>query len=639
MCGIAGAFHYNAPHHNMNKTQISAMNSVQRHRGPDDEGCFIENNVGLGHARLSILDVSAVGHQPMLDPSGRYVISYNGEVYNFQELKKELQELGHSFGGTSDTEVVLAAFHQWKEDAFARFNGIFALALYDRQEKRLTLARDPIGVKPLFYFDTGKSVYFASEVKGILVNREIPREIDTTCLDSYFTFNYCPAPFTGIRGLRQVLPGRYHQFAFEEKKEVRFWKLNFTPEEKAAGNFSTELEKFKTHFQRAVKSQTVSDVPVGAFLSGGYDSSAVVKALVETGSSDIRLFNVRFENSAYDESPTAARIASSLGVELEHIDCPTQFSKEDMIQLSKHLEEPLADASAIPFFQLCKAASSRVKVALSGDGGDELLAGYETYRATLLSQHLKSPLLSPFMGIFRRLLQTLPASDARYSWKDVLTRISLYAQEPFPREHCSWRTIFSSEQKKELYKPDFLSQVRDHDPIQLYADTLKDLPDSVDVLNQLLYLDMAFYMPSDLIAKVDRMGMAHSLEVRVPFLDPKFVEYCATIPPRWKLYDGKVRKYILRKYLEDRIPEEVLQKPKSGFNAPVAGFMRGEGAELLAELTSSYERQMGQYLNIAGLRNLLQKHRSEREDHRYSLYSALVFGLWIHNLETEWKVG
>jgi asparagine synthase (glutamine-hydrolysing) len=637
MCGIAGIFNHASSAEEVRSDLLERMCSSIAHRGPDGQGIYLDRNLGLGHRRLAILDLSESGKQPMADPERRYVITYNGEIYNYRDLRKTLEEIGSRFIGTSDTEVILHAYRNWGIAALEKLNGIFALAIWDSRERSLLLARDPVGIKPLFYSNQSGKLIFGSEMKVLLSHPEVSREVDPEAIHSFFSYNYVPSPKTGISGIHQLEPGHFLLAQGGKpvlKKEFSAFREVPTTEifPKSESELHDKVQEFRSRLHQTVNAQTIADVPVGGFLSGGLDSSAVADALSKNASK-VQLFNVRFKNSSYDESATAKEIADILRAPLVQID--TDADIRDLPKtIAMHLEEPTADSSAIPMYLLCQAASRHVKVALSGDGADETLAGYETYRATMIASRLKSKAFSLPFQCGKLLARHLPVSDKKYGLKQVLSRFLDNAQKPFPLDHSSWRTILTQNQKRKIYSDQFLAQTAHWDPYASYGAPLQEIPYDADLLTKMLHMDFRFYLPNDMLVKVDRMSMAHGLEVRVPFLDIEFVRYCRSLPSELKLRSGKSRKFILRESLRQSLPDRILNLPKSGFNFPIELYLRDEWYSLFMDTIRANQHQVGQYLKISQVEALLKAHRDKRADNRHELFGILMFSLWLDHLRT-----
>jgi asparagine synthase (glutamine-hydrolysing) len=635
MCGIAGIFHYRDPARSVSPRLLEHMSGVLSHRGPDGEGVWSIPGLGFAHRRLAILDPSEAARQPMVDADGPWSVTYNGELYNFRELRDELEERGHRFRSSGDTEVLLAAFREWGRDVVSRLSGIFAFAAWDGRRRELLLARDPRGVKPLFYSDRAGTLRFGSEIKALLVDPEVPRDLDPVALDAFFTFSYTPAPRTGFLAVRQLLPG---EAAVVSERGMRTWRYRDNPYEAEVRDVDIDeaIAGFDERFDRVVRSQMVSDVGVGAFLSGGIDSAAIVRGMQRAGLGAVRAFNIGFDWEGFDERPAARQTAQDLGVELEERTVQPEAA-EVLPELSRHLEEPTADSSALPVWFLCRGAAERHKVALSGDGADEILAGYETYRAAELAERYRGIPAPIRHQLVERAVRLLPAGDGKYSLHQRATRFVHGAELGAGRDHCAWRIIFTDALKARLYAADFRRATEGLDAIGLYADHVDAVPSSRERLAGLLNADMEFYLPNDMLVKVDRMSMAHGLEVRVPFLDDEIVRYCANLPADHKLHRGRVRKHLLRESLRGSIADDTLDAPKSGFNIPVESWMRGRLRELLFDTVGQVRDEIGAFLDPAALPAVVEEHARRRADHGHALFTVMLFALWLANVREQWK--
>lgn len=635
MCGIAGIFHYRERERPVDTDLLLRMTRVLAHRGPDGEGIWVGPGIGLGHRRLAILDPSERARQPMTDGEGSLVISYNGEIYNFRELRGQLEGLGHAFASTGDTEVILAAYREWGDEVLDRLSGIFAFALWDGDRRRLLLARDPIGVKPLFYSLDGRAFRFASEIKAILMDPAVERDLDLEALDAFFTLSYTPAPATGFRSIRQLLPGHAAAVTQGGFSCWRYW--SYPRESPGDVDFGSALRAFGRKLEEVTHSQLVSDVAIGAFLSGGLDSAALVNAMRRTQGDTICALNVGFDLPGFDERAGARASARAIGVELREV--LVSIDATDLIpSIARHLEEPTADSSALPLYLLCREAASEFKVAISGDGADELLAGYETYRASRLARTYRR-IPKSLRGLLPALARTLPITDAKYSLRDKATRF-LYGAELGPGlDHCAWRIAFTEPLKDRLYSEHFRSLAKGYDPLGAYASHIWDGSGERADLEGLLKADTEFYLPNDMLVKIDRMSMAHGLEVRVPYLDVEMVRFCATLPSDFKLHRGRVRKHILRESLRPLLPESVLHAPKSGFNIPLASWMRGSLGDQLLDAVDSVRVDLSRFLEPAEVERLLGKHRQRRVDRGHELFTILMFTHWLDNAATAWRPG
>ncbi len=627
MCGIAGIFCYRG-NVSLDEDVGRRMVDSLSHRGPDDGGLVVADNMLLGHRRLSIIDLSDDGHQPMSAADERYWLTYNGEIYNFKELRAELELAGHTFRSQTDTEVILRGFLEWREDVLKKLNGMFAFALWDRLEKTLWLVRDPCGIKPLFYHDDGRCLRFGSEIKSILADPQFRRVADWRALHSFFTFGYTPAPHTGFEGIKQLLPGTALRVSAKGSEHVVWYDLPYPDRPNTIG-FSEAVEQLELAVQSSVNRQMVSDVPLGGLLSGGLDSSAVVRSMQRAGVGDVETFTIGFDEHSFDESPYAARVAQILKTRhhCQHVRSDVKALLPIMVS---HAEEPLADNSSLAFYLLAEFTRQNVTVALSGDGADELLAGYVTYRASQLAPYYRGIPAFLRRGLIEPVVRRLPSSQRKYGWTSMLQRFVNGAAQIPPRDHCSWRQILSDSLTGRLYSTGFQEVSRDVDPIGEYVATLRGSPDWLTPLEQQLHIDLCFHLPNDMLVKVDRMSMAHSLEVRVPLLDQEVIRTCLAIPPRHKR-KGTRGKLVLKKMLDTDLPHDVVHRRKGGFLLPMERWMRQEWQPLLREtLDEQFLNECGMF-ESAQVRRLLDDQASGRGDYAYPLFALLSFALW-------WKI-
>ena len=619
MCGIAGKFNFD-PQSPIDRERLAAMTTVIAHRGPDADGFYVGDGIGLGHRRLSIIDLST-GDQPLTNEDHTIWVVFNGEIYNFAEIRVELEAHGHRFRTHSDTEVIVHAYEQWGDAAVDRFRGMFAFALWDEPKRRLLLVRDRLGVKPLYYSATPRGVTFGSEIKALLEDPDVPRGWSAEALDAYLTLSYVPAPQTIYRGIWK-LPAAHLLVAERGRVTVRrYWDLPFTGDGDPARE-SEYLEELDALVTEAVRLRLVSDVPLGAFLSGGIDSSAVVASMAETcGPDRVITTSVGFDEHAFNELEYARTVARHLGV-TQHEKVVRPDIVDLLPKLAWHLDEPFADSSAVPTYYVSKAAREHVTVALSGDGGDELWAGYTRHRVEQWELTAREWLGPTGAAVAGRMAERLPlgVKGAR-----SLRHLALPAAAACARKHAYG--LFENDVRGSLYSPEFANEVRDADPFIGFR-LAYDGCGSRDPLDRALYVDVKTYLVDDIMTKVDKMSMAVSLESREPLLDHKLLEFAARVPSSLKLKNGQ-GKYLLRRLLERRVPKSIVDRPKQGFAAPIGAWLRGPLAPMAdALLRDGRLRDRGVFDDRA-VAALWTEHRDGRKDHCHRLWSLVMLELWF----------
>lgn len=610
MCGIAGLV--NRKGAGVDRSLLERMTRRLKHRGPDGEGYYIAGNVGFGHRRLSIIDVSA-GHQPMSNEDGTVWVTFNGEIYNFQELRSELKSAGHRFHSQSDTEVIVHGYEEWGEGVVARLRGMFAFAVLDQTNSKLLLARDRFGIKPLVYYDDSERFVFASEIKALHESSAIPRVLDHEALAEYFELGYVPAPKTIFRGISKLKPGHLITLDLRQHgpiKQQSYWRLSF--EEGEAISEQEAAEALEALLLESVRIELVSDVPLGAMLSGGVDSSAVVSLMAQVSPGRVKTFSIGFEEERFSEVRYARMVAKAN--DTEHFEHIVKADIQELLpRLVYHFDEPFADASAVPTYYLCRMARQNVTVCLSGDGGDEVFAGYDRYRHCLglgkldfLPQWLRKTVFGPLAAMY--------PSAAR--GKTFIQGVACAPDERFVNYMA---TQYGALSKEELFTnsvPHTGQQGRrNFENLWSAFD-----PGVHDALHRYLDVDTKTYLPNDILAKVDITSMMSSLEVRVPLLDHKLVEFVARLPSRFKIKNGE-GKHIFKRAMQSRLPNEVLYRPKMGFGVPMRQWVVGE----LRDITHDY------LLNPSRLSGLLDPKLLRRmvEDNERSLYRSKTGGkLW-----------
>ena len=628
MCGIAGFISFERDEAQKSKVILPKMTDQLKHRGPDFQSHELLDWGGFAHTRLAIIDLEERSNQPFWNAKKNILISYNGEVYNYRELKSELENQGYIFRTSSDTEVVLASYEIYGVEAFNKLKGIFSFALWDSRTEEYFLVRDPVGVKPLYFHHSANKLVFGSEIKAVLCDSSIATDRDDQQINNFFTFGYTACPQTAFQNIHQLDPGSYIKFSKRgfDKQQYWSWDTSKLREE-------DHQNKFNDLFSRAVDSQTVSDVPMASFLSGGVDSASIAYAISKVGKNDIELFNFGFDDKRYDESSVAQQTAEYLGLKFQSINDHSDFVNLPQ-KISWFLEDPMADSSSLAYYLLCESASKNYKVALSGDGADELLAGYSTYTATMLSNRLG--VLKKPLGLFSGISHLVPKGAGPYSLNQVVSRFLDGGVKGFPENHSSWRKHFSNDFKNSVYSNSFKNRLEnDFDvPYKAYINDRYQFGNHQSLLGQALSMDFSFYLLNDMLVKVDRMSMAHGLEVRVPFLDHDLVNYSFQLPDHLKLKissKGMQKKYILRKYLDKKIPQNIVNRKKQGFVVPIYELIKSQWMEQIQDLIQSNKDDLSIYLNIDSLEKEIQSFKDGETDTRFEIFDILMFCLWLEN--------
>jgi asparagine synthase (glutamine-hydrolysing) len=622
MCGICGfCFPDERP---VGIDILKKMTTTLQHRGPDDEGYYVDGGIALGHRRLSIIDLDT-GKQPIHNEDKTVYVVFNGEIYNFLELKKELEEKGHRFYTKTDTEVLVHLYEEKGEQCVESLTGMFAFAIWDEKKRKLLLARDRIGIKPLFYAYNDKAFAFASEPKALLRLPWVEGRLDPQGLSHYLSYDFIPAPYCIYEDIRKIPPGYQVVYQDGALRCERYWDLDLS--NRFDGNLDEgELcELIWKEFCQVVKAHLISDVPLGVLLSGGIDSTSVLAALRYEGVDDIKTFSIGFEDPSFDESRYFRRAASFFETEHHEEVLAPQKLIEIIPEVASILDEPLADASIMPTYLLSRFTKGYVKVALGGDGGDELFAGYPTYQAFLLS-HYYEKIPRVMRSVVETVIKRLPVSFKNMSL-DFRAKKFIYGIPYSPVErYYIWMGTFPPEEKGELLAPGIKRRLEDFNSFDLLHDHLRDKIFSSE-LGKLLYLDTKLYLQDGVLAKVDRASMAHGLEVRVPFLDHRFVDLVTGLPEGLKL-KGFTTKYLWKKAIKDRIPDEIAKRRKKGFGIPIAKWLSGELKELMLELLSAGRLKKQGVFNPSVVKTLVADHLAHRADNRKKLWNLLIFQLW-----------
>ncbi len=628
MCGIGGVALFDGRSPEI--AGVRRMVDALRHRGPDDEGFYVEGPVGLAHTRLSVIDLSAAGRQPMHIQDPDLSIVYNGEIYNYRELRQELEQNGHRFHSSSDTEVVLRAYAAWGGACVKRFNGMFAFAIWDRAAQRLFVARDRLGIKPLYYLahPDANEVIFGSEVKTILAYQGSAPDLDISALDTFLSLGFIPFSQTPFKGLRKLLPA-HTLTAQHGKMEInRYWDLDFG---RADGRRVDAAEEVLGAVEAAVRRHLVSDVPIGAFLSGGIDSSAVVYFMKDAYPGRVKTFSIGFEQASYDERPFARLVARLLGTEHHEIVCTSREFKDLWAKTIWHADGLAVDISNVPLYMVAGLARNHVPVVLSGDGGDELFAGYPIYQADLLASVYRWVPLS-LRRIAGGLACALPTSTEKLSLDFKLRQFLSGAElDGTARSHFAWRRIFTESERKLLFGTELPVESLSDSEDRL-ADLFNTAPAASD-LHRAIYADMKTFLVDSILAKVDTMTMAHGLEARVPLLDYELIELAARIPERLK-FRWLSGKRIFRKAMHDRLPSQVISRKKSPFHPPLVSWLKSDLRETVRDVLSDANLKKVGLFNSSYVETLKREHFAGIANNAYKLWVLVNFLEW-HRLFVE----
>ncbi|MGD0214274.1 MAG: asparagine synthase (glutamine-hydrolyzing) [Terriglobales bacterium] len=624
MCGIVGFTHKNwLP----DSDRIRNATATLIHRGPDQQGVFQSSLCSMGGARLKIIDLG-LGDQPILSDDGDVAIVFNGEIYNHQELRRELESLGHRFYSHCDTETILHAFLEWDTACFARLRGMFAIALWTKSKKRLVLARDRMGIKPLYFMRRGEDLFFGSELKAILIHPEIERRLSLDGLDCYLSLNYVPCPWTLVEGIEKLPPGQWMEWRDGKVSSDAYWRLPFT----VVSDWTLESarEELDTLLRQSIREHMVSDVPLGMWLSGGVDSSTILHYAAMESSAPLKTFSVSFQGRSFDETAYIREVAARYQTDHTELDLNPDVDLRSAIEaFAYYSDEPSADAGALPVWFLSKLSKTKVTVSLSGEGADELFGGYLTYRANRLAAVARR-----FPQQSRRLalsaLRLWPVSDDKISFEYQLKRFlegSLLSPE---RAHVYWNGTFTEAQKRALVRSELppaldrvLSELRDQTVANAAVTTGAD-----NDLAPYLFFDQKYFLPDDILYKADRMSMAHSLEVRPPFLDHRVVEFAASLPSSLKIR-GSRQKVVLKELMRDKLPTSVLRRKKIGFDIPAHDWLRGCLRPLMMEVLLDTSSEHTKLFRRDVIETHIRQHMERRVNIGYHLWGLMVLFLWM----------
>jgi len=622
MCGIYGIVKSDG---GVGAQSVDAGLDAQRHRGPDAEGRWADRFCALGHRRLAIIDLSEAGRQPMSNEDGTVWVTFNGEVYNFESLRDELERLGHRFRTRTDTECIVHAYEQWGTACVSRLRGMFAFGIWDQRSARLFLARDRVGKKPIVYSQQGDTFRFASEIQGLLADGSIRREVDVGAIDAYLTWGYVPPPATGLRGIYKLPAAHWMTVDVTPEGLVaqteRYWELEYEPKQPISE--AEAAEALRETMREAVRLRMISDVPLGAFLSGGIDSSIVVGLMAQLSSRPVKTFSIGFDEAAYNELEHARRVAQRWGCEhQEFMVRPDALAVLPM--LARHYGEPFADEAALPTYYLSRMTRESVTVALNGDGGDESFLGYERYLANRMAEAARRV---PGSNAAAALLtKALPETGERKGVVRKARRFLAAAHLGMAERYQRWHSYFDDDAKLRLYSGDMLPAARERRQLH-WMQGLFDGVGDLDPAEAAMAVDVQSYLPYDLLAKVDIAAMANSLEGRSPFLDHEVMELAAKLPASLKLR-GRESKYLLKRAFADLMPPENARRGKMGFGVPVGEWFRTTLRDFLNDAVLS-ERSLGRgYFQPQAVRELIQEHQDRKTDRSLQLWNLLMLELW-----------
>lgn len=607
---------------------IDRMTDTLLHRGPNDRGTWQDDQIALGHRRLSVIDLSRAGRQPMGNEDGSVQIVYNGEVYNFQELKEHfsLVERGHVFRSRTDTEVLLHLYEDIGLDMVRELNGMFSIAIWDSREQVLHLIRDRYGIKPLFYQRDKQFFRFGSEIKAIIADARVPRKPSLQALHDFLTFDYIPGQQTAFEGIFEVPPAHWMTIDIEGRITIqRYWDLSFEVDESIDEQMA--IKRSFELMENAVKRRLIADVPIGILLSGGMDSSVLVALMHRRKSEPIRTYSIGFEDSSFNELPYARIVANRFGTIHREVIVTPQMVRDLLLKYLSYIDEPYGDGSAIPTYYVCQLAKDDVVVVLSGEGGDELFAGYETYTAYKMSRWFKLVPSWIRRAFIAPLINSLPVSDKKLSLEFKLKRF-LGGQHLSPAQaHLWWRIVLTESQKLNLYTPKVIEQIVPEASERYFIEAFGRLGVN-DVLSRLMYIDSSVFLPDDLMIKNDRMSMAHSLEARVPMTDPELTEFMSRVPSRMKLSRLR-KKHIMRCAMKGILPPAILNKKKVGLEIPYSRWLRNELKDLMITYLGPIHIGDTGLFRPETVVALIEDHLAGRYDHGRALWGLLNYMIWL----------
>jgi asparagine synthase (glutamine-hydrolysing) len=621
MCGICGKVNFDKAQY-VDRGLLRSMMATMHHRGPDDEGMYLSGNVGLGHRRLSIIDLNR-GKQPISNEDDTIWIVFNGEIYNYQELRKDLLGRGHRFKTETDTEVIIHAYEEYGEDFLSRLRGMFAFAIWDEKKQQLLLARDRVGIKPLYYYLTDKALLFASEMKAILQDSSVHRDINYPIIDRFLTYYYVPGAETMIKGLLKLDPGHYLICRNGKIETKQYWDLEFPADPKPI-DFNEAKEKLMELLREAVRLHMISDVPVGLLLSGGVDSSALLSLAIHESNKDISTFTIGFDGEGFaDERPFARMAAEKYGTKHYEMTFNAQDFQNFLPEYVRYMEEPVCEPPAVALYYISRLAKDYVKVLISGEGGDEAFAGYPNHRNMLILEQVKN-IAGPFKGLLSGLIHKV----ADLSGMD---RVGRYAQLMTIRQADYYRSRTSTSLNlfnrdyATIYSPEFMAHV-DKSYSARPTTELFEHTKATDPLNKMLYVDSKTWLPDDLLVKADKITMANSVELRVPLLDHVILEYAASLPANLKVH-GTETKYLLKKTFENIVPQEILNRKKTGFPVPYERWLNNEMKDYVSDILLDQSTLRRGYFKREAIEKIITG-RNGVPAYSKEVFSLVVLEIW-----------
>jgi asparagine synthase (glutamine-hydrolysing) len=624
MCGICGIASLTTGQP-IDQAALLAMTQAMSHRGPDEQGLYQAGHIGLGSRRLSIIDVAG-GQQPIANEAETMWIVFNGEIYNYRQLRLYLQKKGHHFRTQADTEVILHLYEEFGLECVEHLDGIFVFAIWDEARREVIIGRDRLGIKPVYYTEAAGHFIFGSEMKVILRHPAVKAEIDLIALNEYLSFEYVPTPRTILRQIQRLEPGHTLRYSHQGVQLQQYWRLSLArSENRPPVNWRDYAAMLYDTLKSSVERELVSDVPVGVLLSGGLDSSTIAALMAQLYPGTVNSYSIGFEEASFDESGYARQVAGYLGTAHHELILTSKMAAQMVPSITDFLDEPFGDSSLIPTFLLAKFAGQQVKVVLGGDGGDELFAGYPTLLAhRMIEVYERLVPWSLRSNLAPKVLDLLPVSFNNISFDFRVRRFLAGRGVPLQTRHHRWLGSFVDEEKEQLLQ-DWFKPVLRQTYTQAYAQAREC--DARLPLNQILYTDMKLYLEGDILYKVDRASMAASLEVRVPFLNRQVVDFATGLPLELKLH-GWTSKYLLKKSMEGLLPAEIIRRPKKGFNMPVAHWLSGELRELVLDMLGPERLRRQGFFNYDYVKQLLADHFAYRRDNRKVLWTLLIFQLW-----------